>query len=222
VLHTPIRKIIFEYDNMNVRYFLLASTLLLAACGPETEVQVASSEQARPVTTTGSDSTQEQLNTPDTQAVVSEQAVNPVVETAESSAETDRPVEVAVSAPEQSGPLLPLGRLIGIVDGDDYKQATINNQGKVIRLREGDDWQGWKVEAIGQKKVVISQNNAQHSLLLLSEFRAPEPTQNLSDSQQMAQRLSNDEAAGGVAPQFTEEQLAELRSRLLMGRPAQQ
>jgi hypothetical protein len=219
MLHTPIRKIIFEYDNMNVRYFLLASTLLLAACGSETEVQVTSSEQARPATTTGSDSTQEQFNTP---AVVSEQAENPVVETAGSSAETDRPVEVAVSAPEQSGPLLPLGRLIGIVDADDYKQATIDNQGKVIRLREGDDWQGWKVEAIGQKKVVISQNNAQHSLLLLSEFRAPEPTQNLLDSQQMARRLSNDEAAGGVTPQFTEEQLAELRSRLLMGRPAQQ
>lgn len=204
---------------MNVRYFLLASTLLLAACGSETEVQV-TKEQAKPATASGmtAASSQEALTTEET---IVEPVGNLAVETPESTALDERVAAAMAPAPE-SGPLLPLGRLVGIVDAGDYKQATIDNQGKVIRLREGDDWQGWHVEAIGRKKVVISQDNAQHSLLLLSEFRAPEATQNLLDSQQMPQSLSdNTEAGAAEVPQFTQEQLTELRSRLLMGRSGQ-
>ncbi|MEZ5533980.1 MAG: hypothetical protein R3F02_00010 [Thiolinea sp.] len=201
---------------MNARYFLLTSTLLLAACGADTEVQV----------TTGQDSSATSIKTevsaPDTQQAGTgsyKPVGNPAIEATEATdSTTDNSIanrQVAAATTDgvspASGPLLPLGRLIGIVDTEDYRQATIDNQGRVLRLREGDDWQGWTIKSIGRKNIVISQDNAEHSLLLLTEFRAPEPVQRLSEE------LSEQEG-DAVSPPFTQRQLTELRSRLMMGR----
>ena len=191
---------------MNIRYSLLVSAVLLSACGSETKVEVVS-KSAAPVktTTVGSSASQDQRAVA---SMVTDVGNAPEVDDSGSSS------EMVKRQSQQAEPLLPLGRLVGVVNSDDYRQATIDNQGKVVRLREGDDWQGWTVVSIGQKKVVISRDNVEHSLLLLSEFRAPELAKGQLALQQVAQSLSGDPAA----PQFTQEQLSKLRSNLLMGR----
>lgn len=191
---------------MNIRYSLLVSAVLLSACGSETKVEVAS-KSATPVKTTTMD-----LSTSQEQPMVASMVTD--AGSAPDSDDSGSSSEVTERQNQQAEPLLPLGRLIGVVDSNDYRQATIDNQGKVIRLREGDDWQGWTVASIGQKKIVISKDNVEHSLLLLSEFRAPESAKGQLALQQVAQSLSGDPAA----PQFTQEQLSKLRSNLLMGR----
>lgn len=191
---------------MNIRYSLLVSVVLLSACGSETKVEVAS-KSATPVKTTTMD-----LSTSQEQPMVASMVTD--AGSAPDSDDSGSSSEVTERQNQQAEPLLPLGRLIGVVDSNDYRQATIDNQGKVIRLREGDDWQGWTVASIGQKKIVISKDNVEHSLLLLSEFRAPESAKGQLALQQVAQSLSGDPAA----PQFTQEQLSKLRSNLLMGR----
>lgn len=201
---------------MNVRYFLLTSTLLLAACGTDTEeVQVTSGQDSAAVSS--------QTATPGTRQVEAESykpVGNPAVtdNTVKNSVVSEQiVVTTAEAVSQQSGPLLPLGRLVGIVEAEDYRQATIDNQGKVLRLREGDDWQGWTVKSIGRKKIVISQDKAEHSLLLLTEFRAPEAVQHLSEDLSVPQSMT-DQEGNVVSPPFTQQQLTELRSRLLMGR----
>lgn len=195
---------------MNIRCFLIASTLLLSACGSETEVQV-TTKPAAPDTSSPAKAMGTALSQDSAAASESAESSESY---GESVTETDvfAEPEVAELQTEQTKPLLPLGRLVGIVDTGDYKQATINNQGKVVRLREGDDWQGWTVDSISRKDIVISRNNMEYSLLLLSEFRSPEA------NQQVTQSLSDDVGDDAPVPQFTEEQLTELRSRLLMGR----
>lgn len=204
---------------MKIPYSLLISALLLSACGSETKVDAATASATATKTTTdaehaapsvGSSASQEQRTAATTGTAVATTAENtPVI------GESVSRSTAAEHQSQQAEPLLPLGRLVGVVDSGDYRQATIDNQGKVIRLRVGDDWQGWEVKSIGQKKVVISRDNAEYSLLLLSEFRAPAPAQGQLALQQVAQSLAGDPAA----PQFTQEQLLKLRSNLLMGRP---
>ena len=138
---------------MNIRYSLLVSALLLSACGSETKVEAVSEAAPVKTTTVGSSASQDQLTVA---AMVADSAESTTLEATENTPEvydSGSSSEVAELQSQQAEPLLPLGRLIGVVDSDDYRQATIDNQGKVVRLREGDDWQGWKVESIGPKKV---------------------------------------------------------------------
>ena len=190
---------------MNIKYTILVSTLVLTACGSETDSQV---------------STQQQKMTP------------PVVETKVATGNTITHVEKKVAplvTQQKVEPItlteekkfeLPLGRLTGIVDTGEYKQAIIDNRGQVIRLKEGDDWQGWTVTTIHPEKIAIQHNKEEHSLLLLSEFRSPQLTQTELDNQQANSQdksLQNQSKTAEAKP-FTEEQLTELRSRLLVGR----
>ncbi len=206
---------------MKARYFLLTSTLLLAACGADTAVQVASGQGSFAASDTAAVSA---LDEQQAEASRYEAVGGLLVETGDNGTEnraaSDQIAEATVAAAvsQPSASLLPVGRLIGIVDSEHYRQATIDNQGKVLRLREGDDWQGWTVKSIGRKKIVISQDNTEHTLLLLTEFRALEPVQRQSRDLSVPENYLVDQEGNAVSPPFTQQQLIELRSHLLMGR----
>ena len=216
---------------MNIKYTILVSTLILTACGSDTETQTPAMQQA--AQTSPSQVVQKadvsEQNTPQVSADVSS-AVQAENSQADASATMQKAVsqmdttqtDGSTNTAEKSDIELPLGRLTGIVDTGEYKQAIINNQGQVTRLKEGDDWQGWQVTTIDQEKLVISRNGEDHSLNLLSEFRSPQLTETELANQNMNDK--NDDLAekekteSTTEKPFTEEQLTELRSRLLMGR----
>ena len=218
---------------MIIRYTLLSISLIaLSGCGLDHDTastinqiaeQNAAAQQQQSLKQeekTAQIQTRQTELTPE--AAVMAQATESIKADEKSLQSVDVPIQRAeiVDEPEESD--LPLGRLTGIIDTGTYKQAIINNQGKVIRLKEGENWQGWTVTSIHPEKIIIRNDGEEHSLLLLSEFRAPQRTQAELDSmhsQQNTQSAEND-AQQPVAspPAFTEEQITELRSRLLVGR----
>lgn len=193
---------------MKIPYLLLATTLVLTACGSETETLLSEAKKAVEAETTET-------------STIAHAPKN--IESATTQEVKVQPVAAAEKQIEEKSFELPLGRLTGIIDTGEYKQAIINNQNQIIRLKEGDNWQGWTVTAIHPEKIAINHEGEEHSLLLLSEFRSPQLTQTELDNKANQQEKQQTEAIQKTAQEpntqaFTEEQLIELRSRLLVGR----
>lgn len=190
-----------------MRYLLLVSTLTLTACGSNEESATAiNHSESHTSVETEPEMEHLQANSYDTEEVP----------------QTDTEEAITIIATEEEVEL-PLGRLTGIIDTGSYKQAIIDNDGKIIRLKEGENWQGWTLTAIHREKIVISHDKKEHSLLLLGEFRSPQLTQTELDNKidEQAQHQDDDKQIApleGDTQTFTEEQLTELRSRLLIGR----
>ena len=208
---------------MVIRYIALsASLLVLSGCGLDSDT--ASTLKQIATQNAATQSEQVQINQPtfSHETAVMAQAEASIKADEERLSNADIPVEKAKIVNEESQETdLPFGRLTGIIDTGTYKQAIINNQDKVIRLKEGENWQDWTVTEIHPEKIIINSEGEEHTLLLLSEFRAPQRTQTELDnraepvSHQQPENVQQDASA---PPPFTEEQITELRSRLLMGR----
>ncbi len=192
---------------MNIKYTILISTLVLTACGTDTETQTSATQQAAPI------SPSQVVQKTDT----GERSMSQVSTNASSTVQADNS-QVENTQTEKTNIELPLGRLMGIIDTSEYKQAIINNQGQITRLKEGDDWQGWRVTTIDQEQLVISRNGKDHSLNLLSEFRSPQLTETELTNRNLNDKAEKEKIESTTEKPFTEEQLTELRSRLLMGR----
>ena len=194
---------------MKAHYLILVSALTLTACGSDAEsVSPSSTNRTEP------QPIEETKAAPEVADAVTQQQADISL----SAGSEQEQAEITQTAEQKFE--LPLGRLTGIIDTGTYKQAILDNQGKVIRLKEGDDWQGWTVTSIYPEKIVINHEGEEHSLLLLSEFRSPQLTETelenqQADTQNNEAQESTTKATGQV---FTEEQLTELRSRLLVGR----
>lgn len=119
---------------------------------------------------------------------------------------------------------LPRGRLTGIIDTGSYKQAIVNNDGQVIRLKEGADWQGWQVKAINADEIVVMAGDKEEKLSLHGDFHAPRLSQAEAERRQamleaaQAPQAAEPQAEPTIPPlQLTEEQVQEMRSRLVSG-----
>jgi len=193
---------------MKIPYLILATTFTLTACGSDTNPPQTSQATPHAIAETPAASTQQETKAKSSLAIQPEKA----------NLEKKKAVQI-----EEEKFKLPLGRLTGIIDTGEYKQAIINNQNQIIRLKEGENWQGWTVTAIHPEKIAINHEGEEHSLLLLNEFRSPQLTETeLANKMSQQEKSQNETVQDTVSDPntqaFTEEQLTELRSRLLMGR----
>lgn len=208
---------------MNSNYItLLTSALILTACGSDVDTSPSQSSNLSQQTSPKVENQQVVTTSAVTEPTTVEKDIAQSAVTPEATIVPESQVPAVANQILESKFELPLGRLTGIIDTGTYKQAIVDDQGKVIRLKEGGEWHGWIVSSIDQDKITVSQSDEIHSLSLLSEFRSPQLTETELNSQAVAksenQPINDTQQAADAAPQFSEEQLTELRSRLLIGR----
>lgn len=205
---------------MKLRNTLIISTITIAltACGgSEESTNSANTAQTATPTIANVESTTET-------ATIKQASAESTVKTntADNKQVADNSNEEATTVakkPEE----LPHGRLNGIVDTGNYKQAIINNAGQVVRLKEGHTWQGWHVKQINNDGIIIHAGDEEHKLSLHSDFHAPKLSQaemerrnQLMQTQQTLAPNANVETERTIpALQLTEEQREIVRSRLI-------
>ncbi len=95
----------------------------------------------------------------------------------------------------------PEGRLVGIIDPGNGKFAVVRAGDKKLSLKLGDEWEGWTVDKIDGKRLLLVAQEQQVELPLIADFAAP-----AENAQTLRQR---------------HKQLATLRQRQQQNRPVQ-
>lgn len=106
----------------------------------------------------------------------------PVVEVATTPLTTPAP-EAPPPPPAQP----PTGRLVGIVNIDANKYALIRTEDKNLSLHLGEQWDGWTLEAIDTKKIILSSGEQKQEVKLIADFAPP------AENQQLAQLRKKEE-----------------------------
>ncbi|MGV6808271.1 MAG: hypothetical protein ACWA5U_00155 [bacterium] len=204
--------------TLRTTLILSALTLALTACGGNEESTNSSStaQTATPTTKNVETITETVTNKPTNEASIAK------TETAENQQVADNSNEAAKTAAEKPEEL-PHGRLNGIVDTGNYKQAIINNAGQVIRLKEGQSWQGWQIKQISHNMIMIHSGDVEHQLALHEDFHAPKLSQTeidrrnqLMQTQQTLAPTDHTTVERTIPPlQLTEEQREIVQSRLI-------
>lgn len=201
----------------NTLYLLamFALTTLVGACGESAKQQL---ETAQAKTTPATDIVRDSKG-------VTAQPAAPFPATPPAAA--NQPAAVAQTAPASVAPpvsitpALPQGRLVGIVASEGHTQATIEHEGKAIRLKQGDDWQGWHVNSIKTDNLSITAGSAEHTLALHDSFQAPTASANLQNALAKHQQALDEVAElppppeGTPALELSQKQEEQLRSRLV-------
>lgn len=198
---------------MKLRHTLIISTITIAltACGGSEE-STNSSSTAQTTTPTTATATIKQVSDEST-------AKTETTENKEIADNSNEEAKTVAKKPEE----LPHGRLNGIVDTGSYKQAIINNAGQVIRLKEGQSWQGWQIKKISQNMIKIHSGDTEHQLSLHEDFHAPKLSQaeidrrnQLMQTQQTLAPNDNTAVERTIPPlKLTEEQREIVQSRLI-------
>jgi hypothetical protein len=216
---------------MTLRNQLMISVtaMLLMACGGDTEKQVEQTQAPveQQATPAALEKVADHLSTgSQVDSLQSNSIGNNTKEVEKSSAPAESPIvdEQSAAPADEMNEELPRGRLTGIIDTGRYKQAIVNNDGQVIRLKEGSSWQGWQVKAINADEIVVMAGDKEEKLSLHSDFHAPrlsqaevERRQAILDATQ-APQVTEPQSEPTIPPlQLTEEQVQEMRSRLVSG-----
>lgn len=76
-------------------------------------------------------------------------------------------------------PTLPTGRLNGVFGTSGDLQAYVSTENKTLKLKVGDQWEGWQVDSIAPDKLTISAGTNTHTLHL-NQAIAPEASKQLA------------------------------------------
>ena len=118
---------------------------------------------------------------------------------------------------EPPAPVLPTGRLNGVFGTPDYLQAYVSTENKMLKLKAGDQWEGWVVDSIAPDKLTISAGTEKHTLSL-NQSIAPEAGKQLAiQNQYTGLSLSDNDLTETSATPFriTQAQRETLQKRLL-------
>ena len=114
-------------------------------------------------------------------------------------------------------PVLPTGRLKGVFGASGDLQAHISTGNKTLKLKAGDQWEGWIVDSIASNQLIIGAGIEKHTLSL-NQSIAPEASKQFA-LQSEYQELSlpdNDLAETSAQPfRITQAQRETLQKRLL-------
>jgi outer membrane PBP1 activator LpoA protein len=211
---------------MKLQHQLMISVVavLLTACGGETEKVTENIQMQTPA--------EQQVAPEQLEEVADHLSTDSQVDALQRNVPADNVKEEAAPATNDQSSLpagkvegsLPHGRLTGIIDTGSYKQAIINNDGQVIRLKKGTDWQGWTVKTIKAQEIVVTNGQKEEKLSLHGDFHAPRLSQAELERRQAMQeaiqapQVSEPQAEPTIPPlELTEEQVQEMRSRLVSG-----
>jgi hypothetical protein len=114
-------------------------------------------------------------------------------------------------------PILPTGRLNGVFGTFDDLQAYVSTERKTLKLKVGDQWEGWQVDSIESDKLIISAGTEKHTLHL-NQSIAPEASKQLALQNEYTEwSPSDDNLVGNLkAPvRLTQAQRKILQKRLL-------
>lgn len=116
----------------------------------------------------------------------------PVVEVAAA------PTVPPVTAPEVPPPppaQPPVGRLVGIVNVGSNQYALIRTEEKNLSLHIGEQWEGWTLEAIDAKKIVLASGEQKQEVKLIADFAPPAENQQLAQLRKQEQQKQQMAAA---------------------------
>lgn len=114
-------------------------------------------------------------------------------------------------------PVLPTGRLNGVFGTADDLQAYVSTESKILKLKVGDQWEGWRVDSIALDKLIISGGTKKHTLHL-NQAIAPEASKQLALQNEYLEQSppdSNLAETSGVPIRLTQVQREILQKRLL-------
>ena len=199
---------------------VLLVSILLVSCAddekstPPVTVKNSENQLEKPII-----STTTEANNSDSELLVDPQVVAVEVarlpDTHESAFITDASNVINNSVP--AVPILPTGRLNGVFGTPGDLQAYVSTESKTLKLKAGDQWEGWRVDSIVPDKLTISAGTKKHTLHL-NQAIAPEASKQLALQNEYTELSPPEGSSAGnlKAPvQITQAQRETLQKRLL-------